>query len=92
MKIETSRTNDTLTLFLSGRLDGTHAPELESAIAQSMEDLPQLVIHCADLEYVSSAGLRVLLTTFKKLGSSRMRLTEVPRDVFDILDMTGFSK
>ena len=62
MKIEQTRDNSTLTLALEGRLDTITAPELEQVVNANLEGLTALIFDFAKLEYVSSAGLRVLLS------------------------------
>ena len=82
-----------LTMVLEGRLDTTTAPQLESELKAALDQADTLVLDFEKLEYISSAGLRVLLTTHKKMLSAGGTLTianAVPavREVFDI---TGFS-
>ena len=75
MKIEQTRDNSTLTLALEGRLDTITAPELEQVVNANLEGLTALIFDFAKLEYVSSAGLRVLLCA----------------EIMEVLDITGFS-
>ena len=77
---------------LEGRLDTTTAPQLENDLKSFMESVTSLVFDFENLEYISSAGLRVLLTAQKfmsKQGS--MKLIHVKEDVNEIFDVTGFS-
>lgn len=77
---------------LEGRLDTTTAPQLENELKSFMESVTSLVFDFENLEYISSAGLRVLLTAQKfmsKQGS--MKLIHVKDDVNEIFDVTGFS-
>jgi len=81
-----------LTVALKGRLDTTTAPELEKSLKESVEGVAQLVIDMQELEYISSAGLRVLLSAQKimmKQGS--MTVTHVNETVMEIFEVTGFS-
>lgn len=81
-----------LTLAVEGRLDTTTAPDLETAIKDSIADVTELVMDFANLEYISSAGLRVLLSaqkTMNKQGS--MVVKNVNDDINEIFDVTGFS-
>lgn len=81
-----------LTLVVEGRLDTTTAPDLETAIKDSIADVTELVMDFANLEYISSAGLRVLLSaqkTMNKQGS--MVVKNVNDDINEIFDVTGFS-
>lgn len=77
---------------LEGRLDTTTAPQLENDLKSFMESVTSLVFDFENLEYISSAGLRVLLTAQKfmsKQGS--MKLIHVKDDVNEIFEVTGFS-
>ena len=79
------------TVFLSGRIDSNNAPEVENEIARltSGGETP-LVIDCGKLEYISSAGLRVILRL--KKTHPELRIINVTPEVYDILDMTGFTE
>ena len=68
LNIEKKQDGKNLTVALSGRLDTVTAPELESELASALEDVENLVIDMKDLEYISSAGLRVLLTAQKTMN------------------------
>ena len=72
-----------------GRLDTTSAPQLEKFILENIAKMNTLTLDCAELEYVSSAGLRVLLSTQKKLKSG-MKLKNVCELVMEVFEMTGF--
>ncbi len=83
--------NETLTVKLEGRLDTTTAPELETCLKDSLGGITLLVLDMDKLEYISSAGLRVLLSAQKimaKQGS--MKLIHVSDLVMEILEVTGF--
>jgi anti-sigma B factor antagonist len=93
MTIEKNLENDKLTLCLSGRLDTTTAPELENELNRDLPAVRELVLDMDNLEYISSAGLRVLLSAQKimnKQGS--MRLTGVRDVIMDIFEVTGFDE
>lgn len=91
MRIDVTRDGQDLTLTLEGRLDAVTAPRLSEACAPELPHITQLTLDCARLHYVSSAGLRVLLTLHKALtGRGRLVLRHVPEDVREILDITGF--
>ena len=80
-----------LTIALEGRLDTVTAPQLESEVKEAVEGIEKLVIDCTKLEYISSAGLRVLLSaqkTMTKQGSMVVR--NVSEEVREIFDVTGF--
>lgn len=87
---ETNGSN--LSFALEGRLDTTTAPDLEKELNESIEGVTELVMDLGKLEYISSAGLRVLLSaqkTMNKQGSMVVR--NVSEDVKEIFDVTGFS-
>ncbi len=93
MKIEKKVQNGTVTLVIDGRLDTTTAPELETAINEIEEEHQKLVLDCEAMSYISSAGLRVLLSAQKaaNASSSEMVLTHVNEEIMEVFDMTGFS-
>ncbi len=81
------------TIFLSGRIDTTNAAEAESDVMQALEANSGLVpvIDMSELEYISSAGLRVLMKLRKKLPETP-EMINVSKDVYDILETTGFTE
>ena len=92
MNIEKKQENDVLTLALEGRLDTSTAPELEACLKEALKDVRALTFVMTQLDYISSAGLRVLLAaqkTMKKQGS--MKVTGVSETVMEIFDITGFA-
>ena len=81
-----------LTVDLEGRLDTSTAPQLENELKESIGSVKELVMNFSKLEYISSAGLRVLLSAQKimnKQGS--MKLTHVNDVIGEIFEVTGFS-
>ena len=91
LNINKSCENEKLTVALEGRLDTTTSPELEQSLKEDLADLTELVIDLSGLEYISSAGLRVLLSAQKvmmKQGS--MKVTHVSETVMEIFEVTGF--
>ena len=81
-----------LTVALEGRLDTVTAPELETELKASLEGVTVLVIDFAELEYISSAGLRVLLSAQKVMNKQgEMKVTNVNETVMEIFEVTGFS-
>ena len=81
-----------LLLKVSGRLDTTTAPELEECIRANLEDTEKLELDFEELEYISSAGLRVLLSAQKIMNKQgEMILRNVPDSIREIFDITGFS-
>ena len=80
------------TLSLAGRLDTLTAPELDAAIKEIVPDLDELILDLTELEYVSSAGLRVLLTAQKTMNAQgKMTVKNVNETVAEIFEVTGFS-
>ena len=92
MNINIEKDNGKVLMALSGRLDTTTAPELEKAINDEGEALKSLVLDFGGVDYISSAGLRVLLTAQKKMNvQGSMELANVSEAVMDIFEMTGFA-
>ena len=92
MNISIGKVNNSTIFKLEGRLDTVTAPELEQAINNEGENLKNLVLDFSGINYISSAGLRVLLGTQKKMNTQgSMELINVSEDVMDILEMTGFA-
>ena len=91
LKIEKKNT-ETKTLALVGRLDTVTAPELEAEISTILPTAESLVLDMEKLEYISSAGLRVILKTQKALTQKAgLKLINVSDDVREVFDITGFS-
>ena len=86
-------TNETgLTVSLTGRLDTTTAPELEKELKASLDGVTTLVIDMTALEYISSAGLRVLLSAQKTMNKQgEMKVVHVGETIMEIFEVTGFS-
>ena len=81
-----------LVLAVSGRLDTMTAPELENVIKENMDGVEELVLDFKDLEYISSAGLRVVLGARKAMGDSgSFSVRNLCPDVREIFDITGVS-
>ena len=95
MKINKSMNGASLNIALEGRLDTTTAPELEKELKDSMDAITELTLDFAKLDYISSAGLRVLLsahkTMSKKGGMKITHVNEVVAEVFlELLDKDVF--
>ena len=90
MNINFNKKDCELTVSIDGRLDTITAPELESLLAKNYEGVTALIFDCEKLVYISSAGLRVLLTAHKRMNGA-MKLTGVSELVMEVLEMTGFS-
>lgn len=80
-----------LTVALEGRLDTSTAPNLEEELGKSIADVTELVLDFNKLEYISSAGLRVLLATQKTMSKQgSLKLTGVNDEVMEVFEITGF--
>ena len=92
LNIEKSLDGSRLTVALSGRLDTITAPELEAELKGSIEGVAELIMDMDALEYISSAGLRVLLAAQKIMNEQgTMKVTRVNDTVMEIFEVTGFS-
>ena len=92
MTIEIKRSAEETLIELVGRLDTTTAPALDKTINDDLGDTKHLVLDLKGLEYISSAGLRVLLGAQKKLQKiGSMKLTNVREEVMEVFEMTGFA-
>ena len=94
MKIEINRDGESLELRISGRLDTTTAPELSKAVDGETEGIKVLQFNLKELEYISSAGLRVLLAAYKKMKAAEgvMKVVNACEDVMEVFKITGFDK
>ena len=91
MTIEKKINNDAATLIVSGRLDTQTAPELENELDAVLSGLKELIFDMTNLEYVSSAGLRVILKAQKAMNAQgSMKLTGVNDSIMEVFDITGF--
>ena len=91
MNIDVKKTADQVTIEVAGRLDTTTAPALEKAISESIQEEKHLILDFNALEYISSAGLRVLLGTQKKMQKiGSMKVLNVCDEIMEIFEMTGF--
>jgi anti-sigma B factor antagonist len=92
MTIQKTQNGKTLEIALEGRLDTMTAPELEAELKQSMPDADSLIFDFSKLDYISSAGLRVLLSAHKTMSpKGGMKIVHVNEVVQEVLDVTGFS-
>lgn len=91
MKIDKKIDGNTLTITIEGRLDTNTSPELESEVA-SLDGIEKLVFDFEKLEYISSAGLRIILGCQKKMNmQGSMLVKNVNADIKEVFDITGFS-
>lgn len=92
MNISKTEEKTSLLIKLGGRLDTNTAPELEAEVNRSLDGIEQLTFDLADIEYISSAGLRVLLYAHKRMsGKGSVKVTHVNETVMEIFEVTGFS-
>ncbi|MCR4763417.1 MAG: STAS domain-containing protein [Lachnospiraceae bacterium] len=92
LDIVKNQNGDELTVALKGRLDTTTAPQLESELQAALEETQSLVINLEEMQYISSAGLRVLLSAQKKMArKGGMVIRNATDEVKEIFDVTGFS-
>ena len=91
MTIEKNLNGTELTITIAGRLDTTTAPQLEAEFKQSITGIEKLVLDFASLEYLSSAGLRVLLAAQKVMNKQgEMIIKNVNETINEIFEVTGF--
>ena len=91
MNIETIKNSNALTISLSGRLDTTTAPQLEAALKTALNGIETFVLDFTALEYLSSAGLRVLLAAQKVMNKQGVMIVRNVNDTIrEIFDVTGF--
>lgn len=80
------------TLELAGRLDTTTAPQLETEVNSIGEDVSELELNLKELDYLSSAGLRVVLSAQKKMAKQgKMIVTNVNESIMEVFEITGFA-
>ena len=92
MKIEKTQNEKKMVVALEGRLDTTTAPRLEEELKNSLAGVTDLIIDLSKLEYISSAGLRVLLSAFKTMrNKGKMKVTNANELVKEVFEVTGFS-
>ncbi len=92
MTIKKEQNGQELCVSLEGRLDTTTSPELEQELKNSLDGITSLIVDIAALDYISSAGLRVLLSaqkTMNKQGS--MVVKNVSEEIMEVFEVTGFS-
>ena len=94
MTINVERDFELVTLEITGRLDTTTAPNLESVINELPEDTKELIFDMSGVEYISSAGIRVLLGAYKKMNTNHgiMRIEKANDMVREVFEMTGHTE
>ena len=92
LTIEKINKDDALCFELAGRLDATTSPDLEAGVRESLDDAEKMVFDLAQLEYISSAGLRVLLMTQKNMvKKGGLVIKNAGPEIMEIFELTGFS-
>ena len=92
MKIEINKNEEATVIRITGRLDTITAPALDKAINEDIGDTKDLVLDVKEMEYISSAGLRVFLSAQKKMQKiGSMKVRNVCEEVMDVFEMTGFA-
>lgn len=92
MKISKDLKDGNLILYIEGEINSFTAPELEEVIKNDLNGVKSLVLDLKDVEYLSSAGLRVLLVAHKVMAKQgKMSLRNVNKSVMEVFDITGFS-
>ena len=91
MTINKQQNGSVLTISVQGRLDTTTAPDLEKEIKTSLDGVTELIMDFEKLDYISSAGLRVLLSAHKAMSKQgAMKVTNVNEMVMEVFEVTGF--
>ncbi len=92
MDIKKTKNDTTLTLAIQGRIDTTTAPQMEAELRSDIDGVTELYLDFAGVEYISSAGLRVLLSAQKLMSrQGKMVLSHVNESVMEVFEVTGFS-
>lgn len=92
LNIQKTVENNAASLSLEGRLDTVSAPELEKVLQEILPDLNELTLDFTKLDYISSAGLRVLLSAQKTMNKQgNMKVAHVNETILEIFEVTGFS-
>ncbi len=92
MNIQTKKEDNSLAVILEGRLDTSTAPQLEECLNASLDGIEDLSLDLSALDYISSAGLRVLLSAQKRMTKQgKMQITGANETVMEIFEITGFS-
>ena len=92
MNVTMNRNDTQLTVNIQGRLDTLTAPELEEKLEDALDGVEELIIDLDGLEYISSAGLRVILSVVKQMDEQgEMKLRNVCSDVMEVFEVTGFT-
>ncbi len=92
MTLNKAKNGKELTISIAGRVDTVTSPELEKLIQAEIGDIESLVLDLKEMDYISSAGLRVLLAAHKTMSKKNgMKVKNAGADVMEIFEVTGFS-
>lgn len=92
MKVEKNQNREEVTLLVSGRVDTTNAKQFEDEVTAKIEGVKSLILDFAELEYISSAGLRVILSIIKQMkNQGTLVIKNANEMVKEIFEVTGFS-
>ena len=89
MEIEFKNENGSLTVKLIGKLDTMTAPKLEEELSKNINGVQEIIFNLEELKYISSSGIRVLLTIKKKIGN--MKILKPTEEVMEVFEITGLS-
>ena len=93
MTVKQKKENKKLTLLISGKIDTTTAPEFSEILKEALPGVEELVIDLEGVDYISSAGLRVILFAQKTMNSQgSMSVANVNSDIMETFELTGFSE
>lgn len=93
MNMKKKKDGSTLTVCISGRIDTATSPEVSSYVSENLDGVTRLILDFKDVNYVSSAGLRVLLSLHKSMmAKDGMKLINVNEAVSDVFEVTGFDE
>ena len=92
MEVKFNKQDSTLTVAISGNIDTVTAPELDTKLQENLSGIKNLILDFAAVDYISSAGLRVILMTNQMMEDveGEMTIKNVNEDVRDVFEMTGF--
>ncbi|MDD3588298.1 MAG: STAS domain-containing protein [Thermoguttaceae bacterium] len=94
MKITMNRTDKQLTASIEGSIDTVTSPDLEKQLTESWDDITDLILDFSKVDYISSAGLRFMITASRHMEDvdGQMTIRHVNDDVKEVFDMTGFDQ
>lgn len=91
MEINKIRDNDKLTIAIAGEIEAGNSDELEQSVLDSLDGVNELILDLKDVEYIASAGLRVILQAKKAMGKGKVfKIVNAQEDVMEIFEMVGF--